>query len=503
MADLPVETLREIFQYLPLFSRDALVPNNDFVSPEGWVPPPWRPSGVAIYQVCRRWRDIVGNFPELWTTIPLRSAEWAKLALERSGDKPISIHIDLGLIRSPTYLSVASNMIPHMVRARDISLSAVSHPPFPSKGQEWSHFVWQVVVKSLEQHRAPLLESFELRDFDGWCLPKEIFQGSVPPRLRELRLNCCLHPTSSLLNAPLTVFDMSTNSICLYDDEVEVEDEDEDEGLQHAYVHLSNALETFSNLRELSLCDMLNEPDVWTKEQHAIHFPRLEVLTLSGPNYIVNHTLSLLSVPATVDLRLVLLAAIAEQTMVGSPAVKLPSDVHAFWNMMAAHEQNLATAQLAFRHLRIRNVSEWPTSHWWAASRNRDTKDLVITASNPGAPGTKSSGFSPRIHVQFMPVPLGPEARFATFPEILAFLSVFPGIKNVEEVEFVGVDDVPWTLEEVPDANAAALALKERIPSSSHVLSRDTPLWGDVRRAVLANEALNPSSVIIVASVDF
>jgi len=50
---------------------------------------------VSVTHVCRFWRQAAINAPEVWTDIPINSAEVARVFLERSGELPLNVYLRL------------------------------------------------------------------------------------------------------------------------------------------------------------------------------------------------------------------------------------------------------------------------------------------------------------------------------------------------------------------------------------------------------------------------
>ena len=103
----PPEMLAAIFvhlskQELPSPGREALYLARDLVS---------------VTHVCRFWRQAAINAPELWTDIPMISAEAVKVFLERSGELPLNVDLRLS-----SNHDVLDTVIPHTHRFRELSL---------------------------------------------------------------------------------------------------------------------------------------------------------------------------------------------------------------------------------------------------------------------------------------------------------------------------------------------------------------------------------------------
>ncbi|KAI0048697.1 hypothetical protein FA95DRAFT_1017470 [Auriscalpium vulgare] len=363
--DFPTELLRHIFQFLPLFSRDiprerplALESRKQedwHKDPLSWRAPAWRPPGLAIYHVCRRWRTVVHNSQDLWTIIPLRDPVLAELALARSRSASICIHIDLGLLDLlPDYLNTARKVVEHMPRAHEISMSGERLGPIGPSA--WKTFVTQA-VNFLQQHPAPLLESFQLRDSLGERLPDDIFQG-VCPRLCEVRVSHTVGPASCLLAAPLTVFGLDHGAVGITPENPEqLIQADTAQYALYKWAYLSAALKNFSNLRELSLCHIRNGPSLFVGplERHTLQFPRLDKLVLSGDISHVKHCLVSLSVSATIELHLRCNVGLGFSAD-GLATETFGQVVDIIHDMMDDHGRNVDDSGLAFRHLGVRWV---------------------------------------------------------------------------------------------------------------------------------------------------
>ncbi|KAI0044854.1 hypothetical protein FA95DRAFT_211666 [Auriscalpium vulgare] len=461
--NIPVEALREIFQYLPLFSREPLIsrplssrhtvtasPWQDGVTP-AWVPT-WRAPGITLYHVCRRWRTVVHDFPALWTTIPLRSAKLTELALVRSGSAPLLIYIDSGLLEwRPAYLDTAHKVIPHMLHARVLSLAQEER----TDNERARSFVASV-IRILESQPMPVLEALELRDFQprGWHLPDRLFQG-VAPRLRELRLSSTLSPTSSLLSAPLTILEVTPPFVST---------REEDGSIRTARLYLRIMFNTFSHLRELHLrftsaSYVFPEQKPADEDMHVIRFNCLERLSLDGNIEQMVYLLCLFSVPAYIDLDMQSSTRLGVliHTRLSEPFATFMAMIN---DMMDAHLKNVADAGLTFQHLDI-------VHHFDLDERYADSCNLSITATNPRSKSLDAI-WAPRIHMQLGQV-FGP----FKWREVLALLAFIPGLRDLETLDMMGFE-TPWVAqvgaEDVVDAGMAAAYLMDVIPSREDVL---------------------------------
>lgn len=154
---LPPETLAAIFVHLSKEERDSHGRNSSSLIQDL----------VSITHVCRFWRQVAINAPDLWNKINTTNLEAVDTFLERSGAVPLSV--DLRPLDREILLAVT----PHVHRFRQFSLSAPRDP-------DYNPFV--TLTKP-----APLLERLGINypavDFGPYVL----FDDQVP-RLRELEM---------------------------------------------------------------------------------------------------------------------------------------------------------------------------------------------------------------------------------------------------------------------------------------------------------------------------
>ncbi|KAI0057953.1 hypothetical protein BV25DRAFT_1830501 [Artomyces pyxidatus] len=284
--DLPIELLREVFSYLPLFSREELDTCERYHSP----------CGLGISHVCRLWRAIVHEYPQLWTVIPLRSPLLTDLALHRSRQVSISIHVDLSLVlREPTYRQTAQRALHHVSRARELTFDFLLAEDQDSVRDPAG--LVGMLVHTLTGYSAPLLETFSFSDtpsFDNF-LPELLFAGQPLPKLRNLSLaNSIVRHDSNLLTAPLISLELEECAITWA------------EGLLR-FGDMHDLLDILTGLPDLEMlvlrdpCLGMPRPD--RKLLHAprsVALPRLKELAVQDSVDIVAKFMSFLSLPQDV-----------------------------------------------------------------------------------------------------------------------------------------------------------------------------------------------------------
>lgn len=91
---LPDELLSRIFTFTIRMSSDSRVriPIKPATNQEKQYPP-----FLVLASVCRKWRQVALNTPEIWTSLHIKYTDtcgWPYLLVERSGDRPLDIFLD-------------------------------------------------------------------------------------------------------------------------------------------------------------------------------------------------------------------------------------------------------------------------------------------------------------------------------------------------------------------------------------------------------------------------
>ncbi|KAI0059682.1 hypothetical protein BV25DRAFT_1041711 [Artomyces pyxidatus] len=81
---LPVETLTEIFSYLPCHIPELRAEHGVQKNPR-WL---------SVTQVCSHWRRVAHACRELWVVLPLENKHWTGLALELSHGSPLIVNVN-------------------------------------------------------------------------------------------------------------------------------------------------------------------------------------------------------------------------------------------------------------------------------------------------------------------------------------------------------------------------------------------------------------------------
>ncbi|KAI0060753.1 hypothetical protein BV25DRAFT_930546 [Artomyces pyxidatus] len=307
--NLPYEVLREILTYLPLFTREDVEGCN----------PAKVPKGVVTYQVCKLWRTIVRNIPELWSVIPLHNRRWAVRALRYSAPASISIIVDLAqLCDSTRYRDTVARALRFVSRARELSFSWLQgHPRLRLAVVSDEHLKHlHEILGSLECVEAPFLESFTFADFPAHLqhlpmqhITNDLFCGAPLPRLRHLSLaHVKLCETSSLFHAPLITLNLDTCSLIA---EEEILNIAEDEPI----VQTTRIERLLGVLRRLPMLELFvlremefenADPDgPFDSDMYALHgiaLPKLDMAVLSGGYRDIGMLLRYLSLSVDVDL---------------------------------------------------------------------------------------------------------------------------------------------------------------------------------------------------------
>ena len=161
---LPPETLAAIFVHLSKQQPDSPGRSSSYFVEDL----------LSITHVCRFWRQVAINAPELWTEITMKNPEAVEAFLERSGAVPLNVDLHLGPGTEPP-CGILEAVAPHSHRFRRFSIFA---PP-EAHYDPFAAFTGP----------APLLERLEI-NYPVDSPPRSLFGGQTP-RLRELVISAC------------------------------------------------------------------------------------------------------------------------------------------------------------------------------------------------------------------------------------------------------------------------------------------------------------------------
>jgi hypothetical protein len=193
IEEFPPEILLLIFSILP----EVDFPPNPFTLPSPL------PDCLAVSQVCRYWRRISHVCPELWTVVPVRLAKWTELALQRSQNLPLALHIlpPVPSLDQPAAADGSQVALRSLERVRQVVVGNLRAAYPPS--------LTQPTLFGYRYPEALMLESVTFLD-----IHKEFLCMTTPPRLRRLVLvGSIISSVSSLLSASLTELAIIGSSI--------------------------------------------------------------------------------------------------------------------------------------------------------------------------------------------------------------------------------------------------------------------------------------------------
>ncbi|KDQ51139.1 hypothetical protein JAAARDRAFT_73791 [Jaapia argillacea MUCL 33604] len=193
---LPVETLSWIF-ILSVFSRDV----------DEWKKCRRHPMVFMISHVCRQWRTISLQCPELWSNlfpdsgVGTWSISYTRALLERSKQFPLTIVIKTREHRHhySRYYELLVLALKHAERARVLHLD-----------DHYGEDVAAKIVKRLSVISAPHLESFRFGLSRSLDIKHPLFQGSGVQKLRHLGLR--YHGLESLPPLPSQLMTLDLDS---------------------------------------------------------------------------------------------------------------------------------------------------------------------------------------------------------------------------------------------------------------------------------------------------
>lgn len=237
------------------------------------------PFALLVSCITRRFRNIAISSPSVWSNLvfstSVHSDNWcADIYLPRSGAHPLDITVEL-LGRSTE--RVMDIIVPHSARWRSLSVKA------------WTRSDLEIILKSLRDVTAPLLDKIELRCFLGdqecsWD-PHQPCLTLGTPALRSVRLRglCLKCGPQSLANLTTFHFDSHDSSL--------------------SYAELTNLLAASPALRTL----VLRLPRFEATELTPINIPCLRSLTMnflsSGDTFV--HLFAMIVAPALECLELI------------------------------------------------------------------------------------------------------------------------------------------------------------------------------------------------------
>ena len=161
---LPPETLAAIFVHLSKQEPDSPGRSSSYFVEDL----------LSITHVCRFWRQVAINAPELWTEITMKNPKAIEAFLERSGAVSLNVGLHLGPGTEPP-CGILEAVAPHSHRFRRFSIFA---PP-EAHYDPFAAFTGP----------APLLERLEI-NYPVDSPPRSLFGGQTP-RLRELVISAC------------------------------------------------------------------------------------------------------------------------------------------------------------------------------------------------------------------------------------------------------------------------------------------------------------------------
>ncbi|KAI0314815.1 hypothetical protein OF83DRAFT_1135101 [Amylostereum chailletii] len=188
IAEVPIELLMEMFAYLPHLEPP--------VDSKKYSPPTW----LNVTAVCQRWRSAAFACKELWTVLPLHHPTLSHFCLEHSRPHPIILNADIPA--APIWSNVYT-AVTELDRVREITIEDVIPNKFDT-----------LKMRLLATAPAPRLEILNLKYqlAEHPCtIPKDIFAGTPPANLRELRLDSCtMQHHSPLLLTSLVVLQLQS-----------------------------------------------------------------------------------------------------------------------------------------------------------------------------------------------------------------------------------------------------------------------------------------------------
>ncbi|KAF8877026.1 hypothetical protein BD779DRAFT_1558820 [Infundibulicybe gibba] len=185
VARLPPEILSQI-----------LVLAAQMVDPEGWIK-----AARTSSRVCKRWREIALDCPELWSQLDFDSCRyrprWLEKVVERSRSAPLSFTGGYAVENWPRDGRM-SLVINNIHRFKSINLRS-------SFNDEYIDSLFKIFSQP-----APMLQDLtvSVQGNSGFTFPRE-FLGGLTPNLRHLKLSTFFHvPWDSAFFANLTTLDV-------------------------------------------------------------------------------------------------------------------------------------------------------------------------------------------------------------------------------------------------------------------------------------------------------
>ncbi|KAI0057992.1 hypothetical protein BV25DRAFT_1902393 [Artomyces pyxidatus] len=369
---LPVETLREIFLYLPLFTAEEVESRTRELPP----------AGLAIYHVCRHWRYIVHKCRQLWTVIPLQSVYLTDLSIRLSSPGPIDVYVDYAAMRRPAYMAAALKALDQLPRVRVLSLRA--HNDDKDTRRDYYETILMHIIQILSRHPASQLESFTIHFSAAFGAEErfgnfyEDFSGQVPTKLRTLYLDCATIPhTSVCFQAPLTVLELVDCVIGAketedHEDYVFTEDIDD-------FLYVLKALPSLERLvaDELYIIpEGVGLPPVRSNyDAHSIELPNLQTLELKNSRVdLMDVIMNTLALPPLVDLHL-------HDDVASHHQLRQPH-TDSFRTLFQDHFSSALAAGLSFDELSVQVAPQGSFDRWTFTAWNLTaTKGKNATAS--------------------------------------------------------------------------------------------------------------------------
>ncbi|KAF4575466.1 hypothetical protein EYR40_004795 [Pleurotus pulmonarius] len=204
--------------------------------------------------VCRSWRTIVLNTPILWSVIDTNyPPEVLDLSFQRASGAPLTLYLDprpTELYDTPIDTSWKLYQRIHLFKSFN------SRPRF----HDWH------ILRGHLRSAAPLLESLKISMYSYVSpvryLPKNMFGGVRPPRLRELLLRGFHIPWGSHLLQNLTVLELEAQN-------------------RPTYTSFIQSLQNMPSLQKLSLNDSLpSDVEHGNVDVNVVSLPKLRIVKI-------------------------------------------------------------------------------------------------------------------------------------------------------------------------------------------------------------------------------
>ncbi|TFY73453.1 hypothetical protein EWM64_g10559 [Hericium alpestre] len=249
ISALPAEVLARIFQ----FCTAMWLPAEELKDPLGWI---------KVTHVCRLWRHVALQFPNLWSDICFTlGPQCAKAMLARSKLAPISIHLDMTTVSERNF----SYLCEHFPHTRQLLLAGPSN-------------ILKSIIDAFPRPPA-ILESMDINaetsfPSDSFELPEAI-AGIHPPSLRRLSLRAFWVPWSAPILRSLTYLQIQL---------LKPRNSPAGPYSGSSWDTLIGALRNMPTLEHLILKDCFPSASFQDVGSDALQLPRLKALLLKGPS---------------------------------------------------------------------------------------------------------------------------------------------------------------------------------------------------------------------------